>query len=306
MRIIITGGTGLIGSKLVNSLAAEQHEVLVLSRSPEKYTFPVGVKGVKWNGRTAEGWGHLINETDAIINLAGENISGTGFLPSRWTPKRKQRIRDSRMQAGKAIVAAIEAASNKPSILIQSSAVGYYGPTGDEILTEDAQAGNDFLAGVCADWERSTRAVEAMGVRRAVIRTGVVLSMEGGALPITVLPFRLFAGGPLGSGRQWWPWIHIEDEVRAIRFLLENEAANGLFNLSAPNPLTNRAFGKVIGQVLQRPSLIPAPAFALKLALGEVSTIVLDGQRAVPQRLEADGFTFRFPDAKSALSNLLR
>ena len=210
------------------------------------------------------------------------------------------------MQAGEAIVAAVEAAANKPSILIQSSAVGYYGSTGDEILTEDAQAGNDFLAGVCVDWEQSTQAVEAMGVNRAVIRTGVVLSMEGGALPITVLPFRFFVGGPLGSGRQWWPWIHIEDEIRAIRFLLENEAATGLFNLSAPNPLTNRAFSKVIGQVLQRPSLIPAPAVALKLALGEVSTIILDGQRAIPQRLEAAGFTFRFPDAKSALTNLLR
>lgn len=306
MRIIISGGTGLIGSKLVESLTADHHDVFVLSRSPEKYTLPAGATGVQWNGRTAEGWGHLVNETDAIINLAGENISGTGFLPSRWTPERKQRIRASRMQAGQAIVQAIEAAANKPSILIQSSAVGYYGPCGDEILTEDAPAGRDFLAGVCADWEQSTQAVEALGVRRVVIRTGVVLSMEGGALPITVLPFRLFAGGPLGSGRQWWPWIHIEDEVRAICFLLENEAASGLFNLSAPNPLTNRAFGKVIGQVLQRPSLIPVPALALKLALGEVSSIVLDGQRAVPQQLEAAGFTFRFPDAKSALTNLLR
>ena len=306
MRIIITGGTGLIGSKLVSSLAAEQHEVLVLSRSPEKYTFPAGVKGVKWNGRTAEGWGDLVNETDAIINLAGENISGTDFLPSRWTPQRKQRIRDSRVQAGKAIVAAVEAAANKPSLLIQSSAVGYYGPCGDEILTENAPAGSDFLAGICVDWEQSTQAVEGMGVKRSVIRTGIVLSMEGGALPITALPFRFFVGGPLGNGKQWWPWIHIDDEVRAIRFLLENEGAHGLFNLSAPNPLTNRAFGKVIGQVLQRPSLIPVPAFALKLALGEVSTIVLDGQRAIPQRLEAAGFTFRFPDAKSALTNLLR
>lgn len=306
MRIIISGGTGLIGSKLVESLAAEQHEVLVLSRSPEKYTFPTGAKGVKWNGRTAAGWGHLVNETDAIINLAGESIAGTGFVPSRWTSERKQRIRDSRVQAGEAIVQAIEAATDRPSRLIQSSAVGYYGPCGDEILTEDAPAGSDFLAQVCVDWEQSTQAVESLGVNRAVIRTGVVLSLEGGALPITVLPFHLFAGGPLGSGRQWWPWIHIDDEIRAIRFLLENESANGLFNLSAPNPLTNKALGKVIGQVLGRPSLIPVPAFALKLVLGEVATIVLDGQRAIPQWLEAAGFTFRFPDAKSALTDLLR
>jgi uncharacterized protein (TIGR01777 family) len=306
MRIIISGGTGLIGSKLVDSLAAEQHEVLVLSRSPEKYTFPPGVTGVKWNGRTAEGWGHLVNETDAIINLAGENIAGTGFIPSRWTPERKQRIHDSRLQAGKAVVEAFKAATNKPSVLIQSSAVDYYGPRGDEIITEEAAPGSSFLSHVCQDWEQATQAVEALGVRRAIIRTGVVLSMEGGALPITVLPYRLFVGGPLGNGRQWWPWIHIDDEVRAIRFLLENEAANGVFNLTAPNPLTNRAFSKVIGQVLKRPSFIPVPTFALKLALGEVSTLVLDGQRAVPQRLEAAGFIFRFPDAKSALTDLLR
>lgn len=306
MRIIISGGTGLIGSKLVNDLAAEQHEVLVLSRSPEKYTFPAGAQGVKWNGRTAEGWGHLVNETDAIINLAGESIAGTGFLPSRWTAERKQRIRSSRVQAGEAIVQAVEAAANKPGVLIQSSAVGYYGPCSDEVITEEAAPGSDFLAQVCQEWEQSTQAVEVLGVRRAIIRTGVVLSMEGGALPITVLPYRFLAGGPLGSGRQWWPWIHIDDEIRAIHFLLENDAANGVFNLSAPNPLTNRAFGKMIGQVLKRPSLIPIPAFALKLALGEVSTIVLDGQRAVPQNLEALGFTFRFPDAKSALVDLLR
>lgn len=306
MRIIITGGTGLIGSKLVSSLAADQHQVIVLSRSPEKHALPSGVQGVQWDSRTAEGWGHLVNETDAIINLAGESIAGTNFIPSRWTPERKKRILDSRVQAGEAIVQAVETAVNKPAILIQSSAVGYYGPRGNEILTEDANAGSDFLARVCAAWEQSTQAVEASGVRRAVIRTGVVLSMEGGALPITVLPFRLFAGGPLGSGKQWWPWIHIDDEIRAIRFLLDHEAADGAFNLSAPNPLTNRTFGKMIGRVLQRPSLIPVPAFALKLALGEVATIVLDGQRAVPQQLETAGFNFKFPDAKSALTDLLR
>lgn len=306
MRIIVTGGTGLIGSKLVNSLVADHHEVIVLSRSPERHSFPTGVQGVEWDSETAAGWGHLVNETDAIVNLAGESIAGTGFIPSRWTPERKRRIHDSRVKAGNALVEAIQAASNKPSLLIQSSAVGYYGPRGNEVITEDGEPGDDFLANVCQDWEQSTRAVEALGVRRAIIRTGVVLSMEGGALPITVLPYRLFVGGPLGSGQQWWSWIHIDDEIRAIRFLLENEATNGIFNLSAPNPLTNRAFGQTIGQVLKRPSLFPVPAFALKLALGEVSTVVLDGQRAVPQHLEAMGFTFKFPDAKSALADLLR
>lgn len=306
MRIIISGGTGLIGSKLVNDLAAEQHEVLVLSRSPEKYTFPAGVQGVKWNGRTAEGWGHLVNETDAIVNLAGENIAGTHFIPSRWTPERKRRIHDSRVEVGSAIIEAVQAAANKPSVLIQASAVDYYGSHGDEILTEEDPPSESFRARVCQVWEQTTQAVEAMGVRRVIIRTGVILSREGGALPITALPFRLFVGGPLGSGQQWWSWIHIDDEVRAIRFLLENEFAHGVFNLTAPNPLTNKAFGKMIGRVLKRPSFIPVPAFALKLVLGEVANVVLKGQRVLPQRLEAAGFTFKFPDAHSALTDLLR
>lgn len=305
MRVIITGGTGLIGSEVAARLGQAGHEVIVLSRNPNKYQFPPGVRGVTWDAKTAQGWGELADGADAIINLAGESIRGDGFIPSRWTPERKQRILDSRLNVGKAIVEAIEAAETKPRVLLQSSAVDYYSNRGDDVLTADAAPGSGFLADVCVDWEASTASVEAMGVRRPVLRTGIVLMMEGGALPITALPFRFFVGGKLGSGEQWWPWIHIEDEVRAILFLLENDAADGPFNLCAPNPLKNKDFAQAIGKVLGRPSLIPVPKFALEIALGEVSSVVLNSRRAVPQRLQELGFTFKYPDAESALQDLL-
>lgn len=305
MRVIITGGTGLIGSALAASLGADGHEVVVLSRNPAQYTTPAGVRAEKWDGKTAESWGHLADGADAIVNLAGESVAGEGLFPSRWTPERKERILQSRLNAGKAVVQAIEAAQVKPKVLIQSSAVGYYGPRGDELVDETALPGNDFLAQVVIEWEGSTAVLEAMDVRRVLIRTGVVLSPNGGALRPLVLPFKLFAGGPIGSGNQWFPWIHIEDEVQAIRFLIENETAQGVFNLSAPHPLTNKAFARVIGQVLKRPSFIPVPAFALQLMFGEVATALLTGQRAIPQRLQTMNFTFKYPEAPAALRNLL-
>lgn len=306
MRIIITGGTGLIGSALAKNLAADGHEVIVLSRNPARHTFPAGIRGEKWDSKTAVGWGHLADGAEAIVNLAGAPIAGTGLLPSRWTEERKHRIRQSRIDAGTAVTEAIAAASKKPRVLIQSSGADYYGDVqSDQIITEAAPNGSGFLADVTVAWEASTAAVEAMGVRRAIIRSGIVLSLESGALPITVLPFKFFAGGPLGSGQQWWPWIHLEDEVRAIRFLIENETAVGPYNLCTPNPLKNKAFAKTIGRVMNRPAMIPAPAFALKLALGEIAAIVLDGRRAIPEKLQADGFTFNYPEADAALRDLL-
>jgi hypothetical protein len=306
MRVIITGGSGLIGTALTERLLADGHEVIILSRSPEKYTFPAGVQGVKWDGKTAGDWNTSINDNTAIVHLAGASIAGDSFIPKRWTPERKKAIRQSRLDSGQAVVAGIEAADRKPRVLIQASAVGYYGPSGSEVLTESAPPGNDFLADVCVDWEASTRPVEAMGVRRVVTRTGLVLTLDGGPLPIVVLQYKLFAGGRLGDGRQWWPWIHLDDEVEAVTYLLENEAAEGVYNLTAPNPLTNDAFGKVVGQVLNRPHLIPVPAFALKLLLGEIATLVLDGQRAIPQRLQEAGFIFKYSEAKPALADLLK
>lgn len=306
MRVIITGGTGLIGSALANSLARDGHDVIVLSRNPAKYSFPNGIHGEKWDSKTAVGWGHLADGADAVVNLAGEPIAGSGLLPSRWTAERKRRIRQSRIDAGTAVSQAIAAAKNKPKLLIQSSGVDFYGNVqSDQVITEASPNGSGFLADVAVDWENSTAEVEAMGVRRVIIRSGIVLSMESGALPITVLPFKFFAGGPLGSGQQWWPWIHLDDEIRAIRFLLESETAVGPYNLCTPNPLKNKDFAKAIGRVMSRPALVPAPAFALKLALGEIAAIVLDGRRAMPQKLQDDGFTFSYPEVEAALRDLL-
>ncbi len=253
----------------------------------------------KWDGRSTQGWGHLADGAYAIVNLAGENIA-----EGRWTAERKRRIRQSRLNAGRAVVEAVQKAKQKPSVVVQASGVGYYGPRGDEEITEDFSPGSDFLGKLALKWEYSTAPVEDWGVRRVVIRTGVVLSLEGGALPRLLLPFRFFVGGPLGDGRQWVPWIHITDEVRAIRFLMEKEDARGPYNLTAPNPVTNRELVRVLGQVLRRPAWFPVPAPVLRLLLGEMSAVLLTGQRALPRRLLETGFAFRFPDIRSALQNL--
>jgi uncharacterized protein (TIGR01777 family) len=310
MRIVVTGGTGLIGKALAESLAADQHDVIVLSRSPEKSSVLVSVRVERWDGRTASGWGMLVDGADAVVNLAGESIGGenmVALVTKRWTPERKQLIRSSRVNAGMAVQQAIEAAKQKPGVLIQASAVGYYGVRGDEEITENTLAGDDALAKICLDWEATTANVEEMGVRRAVIRTaGVVMSTQGGALPFMLLPFKLFAGGPLGSGKQWFSWVHIQDQVRAIRFLIDNPDASGAFNVCAPNPLTNADLSRVIGRVMRRPSFMPMPAFAMRLLLGEKATLVLDGQRQMPKRLQQMGFQFHCPDVESALRDLLK
>jgi uncharacterized protein len=305
MQVIITGGTGLIGTALSKSLVQEGHEVIVLSRNPERYHLPPGVRGEKWDGKTAVSWGHLVNETDAIVNLAGENLAGSGRLPSRWTAARKQLLRQSRLDAGQAVVEAVSAAAHKPAVVVQSSGIDYYGALADQVVTETAPPGDSFLARLSVDWEASTAAVTQQGVRHVVIRTGVVLSAEGGPLETIVLPFKFFAGGPLGNGRQWMSWIHLADAVAAIRFLLLSETAVGPFNLCAPEPLSNKAFSQAVGRAMGRPAILPTPAFVLRLALGEVADVVLDGRRAQPQRLQELGFTFQYPDAASALHHLL-
>lgn len=307
MRAVITGGTGLIGRALSESLVADGHEVVVLSRSPERATgLPEGVRAERWDGVTAEGWLPVADGADAVVNLAGANIAGEHFLPSRWTQARKRLIRDSRVNAGRAVVDAVSKMSQRPGVVIQASGVGYYGFHGDEELAEEAPAGDDFGARLAHDeWEPSTEPVEDLGVRRAIIRTGAVLDADDGALPRMVLPFRLFVGGYWGSGKQWLPWIHLEDEVRAIRFLMENEQARGPFNLVAPGAVTNADFGRALGKVLKRPYWFPIPGFALRWVFGEVTTVLLEGQRAVPKRLLEMGFTFRFPDVTPALADLL-
>ena len=302
MRVLITGGSGLIGSALARELGKASLDVVVLSRDPSRVKdLPANVRAVRWDGVSPEGWGDLAEGPDtAIVHLAGE-----GIADGRWSAERKRRIVDSRVKSSAAVALAIRQAKVKPRVLLQGSAVGYYGACGDELASEEHPPGTGFLAQVCIDWEKSTDEVEALGVRRVVLRTGIVLAREGGALPKMALPFRLFAGGPLGNGRQWVPWIHLADEVGAIRFLLETEAARGPFNLAAPEPVRNRDLGRVLGEVLHRPSLLPAPAFALHLALGEMAAMVLEGQRAVPTALQKLGYTYRFPDLGRALHHLL-
>lgn len=301
MSVLIPGGTGLVGWALAERLSRSGREVVILSRDPSRVQkVPEAVRVEEWDGASWEELVPRLDGSDAVVHLAGENLA-TG----RWTAEKKRRIRDSRVASSRAVAKAIAGAEKRPSVLVQASAVGYYGPRGDEEIDETAEAGDDFLAGVCREWEEASADVETLGVRRPVLRTGVVLSAEGGALPRMLLPFRLFAGGPVGSGRQWLPWIHIEDEVGAIEFLLEQGSATGPFNLTAPNPVTNREFSRLIGKALGRPSALPVPGLALRLGLGEMAELLLTGQRAVPKKLLEAGYEFRYPEAAGALSHLL-
>jgi uncharacterized protein (TIGR01777 family) len=304
MRVVITGGSGLIGRALTAPLAAERNEVIVLSRDPGRVQgLPPGARVEGWDGRSAGEWGALLDSGTAIINLAGESV-GEG----RWTAERKRRIRDSRLQAGAAVVEAVRRAAGAgraPAVLLQASAVGYYGDAGDGEVTEEHPPGRDFLAEVCVAWEAATAEVETLGVRRVLLRTGIVLHPDGGALPKVLRPFRFGAGGPLGSGRQWFPWIHWLDEIDAILFLLAHPTARGPFNLCAPQPVRNRDFSRALGRQLHRPSFLAAPAFALRLALGDMADALLHGQRALPRRLLAAGYAFHHPDLGEALRDLL-
>ena len=312
MNILITGGTGLIGSALATSLAQDGNQVTILSRNPQKNSdqLPSGVKVVQWDGRTAEGWGQLVDGADVLVNLAGESIAGeslSALIFKRWTPERRGRLLTSRVDAGHAILEAIQKAQVKPAVLVQASAVGYYGSRGDEELAEDTSAGDDFLARICTAWEASTAPVEALGVRRIIIRSpGVVMSLKGGAFPFMLLPFKLFVGGPLGGGKQWFSWIHIKDEVKAIRFLIDNPQASGAFNLVAPHATTNADFSKILSKVLGRPYWFPVPAFALKLLFGAKAAILLVSTRQIPKRLQEIGFVFDFPTAQQAFADLLQ
>jgi len=301
MKILISGGSGFIGKALTKSLLADGHEVVILTRDPQRAGLGTGVEAVRWDGRTDAGWGEVVARVDGIVNLAGANI-GSGL----WKRKRKAEILDSRVEAGKALTEAIRNTARRPKVLIQASAVGFYGPRGEEAVTEESGPGSGTLAEVCKAWEASTKPVEEMGVRRVVIRTGVVLSAKEGPLPRMLMPFRFFVGGPLGNGKQGFPWIHPQDEQAAIRFLIENEKASGVYNLSAPKPLSNADFGRVIAKVMKRPYWLHVPAFALRFLLGELSTLLLDGQYMLPGRLQEMGFHFRFETAESALEDLLK
>ncbi|MFZ3079174.1 MAG: TIGR01777 family oxidoreductase [Bellilinea sp.] len=300
MHILLAGGSGLIGSALTRKLLADNYTVTVLSRNPQAHSGPQGIRFVGWDGRSAAGWGSLVNETDAIVNLAGVNLGG-----SLWTRKRKEALVNSRLYAGQAIMDALTQAEKRPEVLVQASAVGYYRASGDTLLDESSPPGSDFQGDLCQRWEESTRSAEELGVRRVVIRSGVVFERGAFILKMFLLPFRMFVGGPIGNGKQYISWVHINDEVNAITYLINNRDASGSFNLMSPQPVRNADLGRMISRVLRRPYWFPVPAFAMRLALGELSTVVLDSWRGVPTRLRDLGFQFAFENAESALRDLV-
>ena len=302
-RVIITGATGFIGKALCFGLLKEGYEVIALSRSKEKgeKIFGSDVTVVEWDGKSSDVWQDYANGAYAIVNLAGENI-GSG----RWTPKRKQSILQSRLDAGRAIVKAVKSVEERPRVIIQASAIGYYGSRGDEIIDESSSPGESFLVEVVKKWEQSTQGVESLKIRRVIIRSSIVLGKEGGVFLRLVKPFRLFVGGHLGSGKQWFSWIHLEDEVKAILFLIEREDLRGVFNLTAPHPLTQKDFARIMGKVMKRPSWFPVPGFILRLIFGEMAKdTLLSGQRVKPRRLFEAGYRFLYPETEITLKEIL-
>jgi uncharacterized protein (TIGR01777 family) len=305
VKIVIAGGTGFLGSALASRLAADRHDVVVLTRRSSAAPaairtvswFPEGNKGNDGNGVNAA-WTAEIDGAGAVVNLAGESIAG-----KRWSPAHKQQILDSRLRATRSLAAAIARASDPPRVFVSGSAVGYYGARGDEIVTEVTPPGADFLARVCVQWEAEASRAATAQTRVVCIRTGLVLERGGGALPAMLPPFKFGAGGPVGSGRQYWPWIHRTDWIDLVRWSIDTAAVSGPLNATAPGPVTNAEFARALGRALRRPSFMPAPGFALRLLLGEMADVLLlSGQRVVPAKAEALGFTFTYPQLDQALA----
>jgi hypothetical protein len=298
MRVIITGGTGLIGRRLTAQLLADKHEVIVLTRNPQKASkLPAGVRSQQWDGETGEGWSKLINGDTAIINLAGQPI-----ISFPVTEAHKTKVLESRLSAGRAVKDAIVAASEKPRVLIQSGAIGYYGDRGDEILSESAHAADDWFGTTCTAWEDSA---DGAPTRIVKIRTGIVLDPSGGALQPLMLAARAF-GGALGSGKQWMSWIHNDDQCGAIRHLMMTEQAEGPINIVAPNPVQNKEFVKTLAKVMGTRAIFPAPELALRIALGDIAATLLDSQRVSAQKLLDLGYQFKFTQLEPALRDLLK
>lgn len=301
MKILVAGGTGLIGSALAESLQKDGHQVSILSRNPGRVRDRF--QSVSWE---KEDLASAMAETQALVNLAGESIAGNNLLQMRWTEKRKYNIISSRIAAGRKLAAGIEEADSKPAVFIQASAIGYYGSTGSRPADETTPAGDDFLARVCLDWEASTQEVEELGVRRVIIRTGLVLSQKGGLFPLLALPFRLLVGGRIGSGEQFMSWIHIADIVSAIKYFLLRPDSQGVYNLTAPKPVPNKTFAHALGRAIHRPAWFPVPSQALQLLLGEAATLALDGRQVIPARLLESDFQFQFQELPAALDDLLK
>lgn len=300
MRVTVTGATGTLGRQLVETLLARGDEVTVLSRDAAKAerTFDGRVTSLPWaEPKREQPPAAALAGTDGVIHLLGEPVA------QRWSDDAKREIRESRVLATANLVGAIAALAEaeRPGVLVSQSASGYYGPHGDEPVTEDHAPGDDFLARVCVDWEAEARKAEALGLRVAITRTGVVLSESGGALEKMLTPFKLGVGGPVAGGDQYMPWIHSDDVVGALIFCLDSGEAAGPINLAAPRPVTNTELSRTLGKVLRRPAIAPVPAFALKLLYGDMAQIVTTGVRAVPRRLEQLGYVFREPELEPAL-----
>ncbi|MEA2327221.1 MAG: uncharacterized protein QOE68_2180 [Thermoanaerobaculia bacterium] len=295
-RIVVAGGSGFIGEPLVRRLLTRGDDVAVLTRNPSNVR---AGRAVVWNPPTQGGWSDDVANADVVINLAGENVGG-----GRWTAERKKRIMESRVAATSVLVEAMRGNQSHARTFISASATGFYGDRGDESLDEGSTPGTGFLAEVTKRWEELARGAEPFA-RVVILRFGVVLAKDGGALAKLLLPFRLGAGGPMGSGQQWMPWIDRDDILRIIEWSIDREATSGTYNATAPNPARNRDFARTLGRVLHRPAFLPTPAFALRIALGSemAGEMLLGGQRVLPKHAQDDGFEFAYPDLESALNH---
>ena len=302
VKIIVAGGTGLVGKALVNRLIETKHDVVVLCRNVDAAQASVNpsARMEKWDGRNMGLWDEQIDGAEAVLNFAGESIGAR-----RWSRARKRVILESRLDPTKALVEAIRKASRKPRVLVNASAVGYYGEVEDGDVNESHPNGKGFLAGVCSMWELEARAAETLGVRVVLTRSGVVLGKGAPSLQKMMLPFKLFAGGTVGSGRQWFPWVHLDDLISAVLFALTNGNLSGAVNVVAPECVRMKQFCSTLGRTMRRPSWAPVPSFMLRMILGEMSEIVLTGQKVIPTKLMESGFGFRFPRLAEALHSVV-
>jgi len=299
MKVLIAGGTGFLGKHLINSLAADSHQVWVLSRDP-KQTIN-GAQIVGWDGQTVGDWGKLANEMDAVVNFCGLSTSNWP-----WTERKKQRFHDSRVIPGRALATAIKTASHHPDVFIQISGINHYGLRGEGVANESTPSGDDYLAQLTVAWEAASKSVEDVGVRHVVCRTAVVLARDAILLWLMALPVLLFVGGRFGSGEQAMPWIHIEDQIGAIRYLMENPAASGPYNLIAPQTTSNAEFMRTLAKVLRRPFWFHVPASLMRLALGEMSVLITKGRYSKPERLFEIGYNMRYPMLEEALRDIFK
>jgi len=295
MKVLITGASGLIGTALQRSFAVKGCEMLLAGRGE-----PKSANEIQFEAETGFGEPERLDGIDVAINLAGEPISG------RWTDEKKRKIRDSRVHGARTVVEALSQLKSKPKVLVSASGIGYYGDRGDDVMTEMSGAGDTFLANVCRDWEAEARRAEDLGIRTVLLRTGVVLSKDGGALAEMLTPFKFGVGGIIGSGKQWMSWIALEDIISVYERAVEDETMRGAFNACSPDPVTNERFTKVMGSVLYRPTILPLPEFAVNFLFGEMGdALLLDSTRATPKRLQDIGFEFKFTDLESALKHEL-